>query len=494
MSLFYNTICKIISYNVIHDWYSPFRSPYENSSIGTGFFINDQGYILTCCHVVEDSIKLEITIPSLGKNIYNAEIISISPDYDLALLKTDYENKKNFLELADSDMIKQGDNVSAVGYPLGQENLKLTSGIISGAQDYLIQTDAPINPGNSGGPLVDKNNKVIAVNSQKISADTADNIGFAVPINFYKLLESEFKIMKNIIYKPIFLCSFSKIDKFILDYYNLKKLKGGYLINKIDENCCLYKAGLRQYDILLEINDFKIDNYGEIKVSWNIEKINLKNLLYRFKLGEKIKIKYFSKNFKSKDKIGNEITINLNLEYPKFQIKNEYLNYNRSEIDFEIISGMVICNFTINHLHKNQIYPSGISNKNIKELLSFSKYENRFKKKIILVNVLPGSYTYSNNDIDAGVFLEKLNDKEINNLNDFRNLLSDLKKNNENFIKFSFSNSKVIILNFENLKEQHKKLSVDYNYNTTKLFEKLFNLYIVKYSNLDPKFILKDLQ
>ena len=485
MSLFYNTICKIISYNVNHDWYSPFRSPFESSSIGTGFFINDQGYILTCCHVVEDSIKLEITIPSLGKNIYKAEIISISPDYDLALLKTEYENKNNFLELADSDLIKQGDNVSAVGYPLGQDNLKLTSGIISGGQDHLIQTDAPINSGNSGGPLVNKNNKVIAVNSQKISANTADNIGYAVPINFYKILKNEFEIVKSIIYKPIFLCSFSKIDKLLLEYNNLLESKG-FLITKINENCCLYKAGIRNYDILLEINELEIDNFGDVKVSWNIEKINLKYLLYRFKLGEKIKIKYFSKSNKG------EKEIDLILEYPKFELKKYYLNFNNTNIDYEILSGLVICNFSLNHCSSDQIMPSGINKKNIMELLSYTKPEKRFKKKILLVNVLPGSYTYSNNDIDAGSFLEKINDKEITNLNELRNNLLDIKNNDSKFIKLTFSDSKIIILNFNNLKEEHLKLSNDYSYYTSELFEKLFNIYKVNYSNKsDRSFLLQ---
>ena len=490
MSLFYNTICKIISYNVNHDWYSPFRSPFESSSIGTGFFINDQGYILTCCHVVEDSIKLEITIPSLGKNNYKAEIISISPDYDLALLKTEFKNGKNYLELADSDSIKQGERVRAVGYPLGQDNLKLTSGIVSGGQEHLIQTDAPINPGNSGGPLVDENNRVIAVNSQKISAD-ADNIGYAVPINFYKILKSEFEIKKNIIYKPLFLCTFSKLNNYIADYYNLEISKGGYLISKINENCCLYKAGLRQYDILLEINDLKIDNYGEIKVSWNIEKISLKYFLYRFKNGETIKIKYFTKNFKSTGLTSNEIITDVVLEYPKFEIKKYFLNFNNSNIDFEIISGLVICDFTFNHCSASQIMSADISKKNIMQLLSYSKPEKRFQKKILLCNVLPGSYTNSNNDIESGLFLEELNDKKVLNLNQFRDNLINLKKNNEKFIKLTFSNSNMVILDFDNLKKEHLKLSSDYKYSASDLFKKLFNLYNVNYSKSSvPKFLL----
>ncbi len=77
--IFHKTIVKVISHNVIYDWYSPFRSPYDNESIGTGFFINNNGLILTCAHVVDDSIKLEVTLPEKGKKRYNAKIISICP-------------------------------------------------------------------------------------------------------------------------------------------------------------------------------------------------------------------------------------------------------------------------------------------------------------------------------------------------------------------------------------------------------------------------------
>ena len=194
--IFYSTICKINCNKVNYDWYAPFRSPFENQSIGTGFFINNDGYILTCAHVVQNSISLEITIPVLGKKKYFAKIISICPDYDIALIKTNFKNN-NFLKLGNSDNVIQSNKVFAIGYPLGQDNLKISSGIISGFQKYLFQTDAPINPGNSGGPLVNEKNEVIAVNSQKIAMDLADNIGYSIPINFFPS-EMPWKIHQNI--------------------------------------------------------------------------------------------------------------------------------------------------------------------------------------------------------------------------------------------------------------------------------------------------------
>ena len=192
--IFKESICRIVSLSVSHDWYAPYRSPYEGESVGTGFFI-DKNLILTCAHCVDESIKLEVTIPNKGKDIYSAKIIHCSFDYDLALLYCEYENTK-YLKVIDSDNLKQGEEVKAVGYSLGADKIKETRGIISGFERYLIQTDAAINPGNSGGPLLDKNNNVIGVNSQKVHSSVADNVGFAIPSKYFIILKSKFMDFK----------------------------------------------------------------------------------------------------------------------------------------------------------------------------------------------------------------------------------------------------------------------------------------------------------
>ena len=93
-----DSIIKIESTNLRYDFIDPYKTPEQSQSVGTGFFIleKDSGYILTCCHVVNKSINIQITIPSMGKEKYNAEIICVSEEYDLALLRTDYKNN-NYL-------------------------------------------------------------------------------------------------------------------------------------------------------------------------------------------------------------------------------------------------------------------------------------------------------------------------------------------------------------------------------------------------------------
>ena len=113
-TLYDDCIVKIISNNNDYDWYSPYKGASDSQSIGTGFFLSNNGYILTCCHVIQDSNLIQINIPSKGKEKFTAKIISASLDYDLAVIKVDLDNC-TFLQLGDSDEISQGDIVNAVG-------------------------------------------------------------------------------------------------------------------------------------------------------------------------------------------------------------------------------------------------------------------------------------------------------------------------------------------------------------------------------------------
>ena len=477
LELYKNTIVRIISFSLSYDWYAPFRSPFETESVGTGFFFNDNGFILTCAHCVEDSMKIEVTIPSLGKKRYKAEIISLSTDYDIAVIKINEFKNENFLKIGNSDELKQGQEVKAIGYSLGTDKVKLTKGIISGYQNHLIQTDAAINPGNSGGPLLDDNNNVVAINSQKISSGVADNVGFSIPINLFLNLESKFLNTKKleqpvIINKPILLCSFSKIDKFIKKYYNLQD-DFGIIITKIDKHSVLYKAGVRKFDILISFDRYKIDNYGETKVEWNNEKFTIADLLYRYANEKEIDIEYFNiKNGKKKIKVI--------LDYPKFKIDFDYLTITNKKIDYEIISGLIFSNFRENHLAKDQLMGASLEKAEKLKLLKYSEYENKFENKLYLPTILAGSYIASNTDLSAGTMLEKINDIQVNNLDQFRDILL---KNKREFIKLEFSSSKIVVLNRENILSEHKILSEKYMYKTSKFIESFLNIYDISYSS-----------
>lgn len=175
----------------------------DGLSSGTGCIIDDKGYILTSSHVVTGAPFVQITI-STGE-VFKGEIVSmVGKDNDLALIKINCKKPLPAIELGDSEKVKVGQRVLAIGNPFGFNNT-LTTGIVSRI-DYSknkIQTDAAINPGNSGGPIINIHGQVIGISQSIYNPDNNISnigIGFAVPINeaknFIKLSMSNAKITK----------------------------------------------------------------------------------------------------------------------------------------------------------------------------------------------------------------------------------------------------------------------------------------------------------
>jgi serine protease Do len=164
------------------------------SSVGSGFVFNDNGYILTNYHVVESATS--VTIRMHDAKELKAAVVNFDETLDLAVLKLKSPASLPPLHLGDSDNLLAGESVFAIGSPLGVEfQDTVTSGIVSfpkrnldgGNQDhFFIQTDAAINPGNSGGPLLNRKGEVIGMNAIKLSSDNVEGIGFAIPINVIK--------------------------------------------------------------------------------------------------------------------------------------------------------------------------------------------------------------------------------------------------------------------------------------------------------------------
>jgi serine protease Do len=155
------------------------------TSFGSGFFISNQGHIVTNYHVIEKEDKIFIVF---NKNLkLEAKIIKTNPDFDLALLQVEYDSLPG-LWLADSDSIEYGDPVVAIGTPLDKMlSSTLTKGIVSGIRNFdgvnLIQTDVKINSGNSGGPLINEKGEVVGMSTMKIKAKGVEGIGFCIPSN-----------------------------------------------------------------------------------------------------------------------------------------------------------------------------------------------------------------------------------------------------------------------------------------------------------------------
>lgn len=242
--------------------------------IGSGVIVSESGYILTNEHVSGPKNSTCYVTMEDGKN-YNAFVVWSDSNLDLSIIKI---NMKciNYAKLGDSNLVKVGESVYAIGNPIGFEFQKtVTSGIVSALNrtikfkenekeiymSNLIQTDATINPGNSGGPLINNNGEIIGINTVKITS--AEGIGFAVPINvvkpIIKKLESEGKFEEASI--GIF-----AYDKNVIPYLNSNiKFDTGIYVAQISMDSSAYKSGLQIGDVITKIDNTALEKMCDLR-------------------------------------------------------------------------------------------------------------------------------------------------------------------------------------------------------------------------------------
>ncbi|SHM52580.1 Do/DeqQ family serine protease [Caldanaerovirga acetigignens] len=272
----------------------PFSSQ-ESRSVGSGFIISSDGYILTNHHVIEGATEVNVTVKGFS-NPFKATVIGTDFELDLAVLKINSDKKLPYLNLGDSDKMRVGDWVIAIGNPYRLDHT-VTVGVISAKGrplaitdrstgktrvfKDLIQTDAAINPGNSGGPLISLNGEVIGINTA-VNAE-AQGIGFAIPINTAKQVLDEL-IKTGGVSRPYIGVYLQDITKDLADYFNLKSTEGA-LISYVVPNSPAEKAGLRQGDVILKINDKTIKKASDVSEIVSNSKINQKLVLLIYRNG-----------------------------------------------------------------------------------------------------------------------------------------------------------------------------------------------------------------
>lgn len=459
----YTTIVRIRSMNINIDWEEPYKKD-SSQSIGTGFFINNKGYLLTCSHVVEHAVKLLITIPSEGNEEYETKIMCIHPELDIALLKTDFKNK-DFLKLGNSDTIENGQDVTALGYPLGQTKIKFTKGIISGLQNSMIQTDTPLNPGNSGGPLLNSRSEVIGINTSAIVS--AENVGYATPIYFYLQLQKEFQ-KESILYLPKMGIILENTTGTTKDFFGLNsKCNSGVYIKKILKKNNA-KSNLQEKDILCQIDQYKLDNKGESHVSWSKESVSLRHLIKRFKPNQKINITFWS------HKTNKYVTEPYELKGTNdiFKIRNYYPLYEK--VEYEIFAGCIFMNLTNNHLDN---YEGSVSN----DILGFVKKEKQKEDVLIITHIFPSSYTGKELIFRSNSVISKVNNKKVSNLDNLAKAFrSTIKKGGKEYITIELSNNSLMIYDLEKLLEEEIASSKMYNYQITPIGQYFIKKYLSK--------------
>ncbi len=286
-------------------WSDNGDSSTEAAGTGSGVIYkktDNKAYVVTNHHVVEGATSLEVTMED-GTKI-PAKLLGSDIWTDLAVLEIDASKVKKIAEFGNSDSLKMGEPVIAIGNPLGATfSGSVTQGIISGLkrtipvdinqdgvidwQSEVLQTDAAINPGNSGGALINMAGQVIGINSMKISQEAVEGIGLSIPINSAKPIIDDLEKFGTV-KRPYMGVDLKSVNE-IPAYYQAEALKlprdvtYGVALRQVVPNSPASRAGLKELDVIVEMDGQKINDVIDLR----------KHLYQKKKIGEKLTVKYY---------------------------------------------------------------------------------------------------------------------------------------------------------------------------------------------------------
>ncbi len=357
---------------------------FKQRSLGSGFIIGQEGYIVTNNHVIENADKIEVILKN--EKEFDAEIVGRDPNTDLALIKINSNRDLPILQFGDSDSLKVGQWVVAIGNPFGLEST-VTAGIVSakgrvigsGPYDDFIQTDASINPGNSGGPLLNMKGEVIGINTAIIAG--GQGIGFAIPINLAKGIIEQL-ISTGKVTRGWLGVSIQDVNKEVAAYYGIEDRKG-VLVIEVFPGDPADIAGIKPKDIILSVNGKKVGTSRE-----------LTSLIANIDVGDTAKVKVWQ----------NGKTKTLKVKISKRDEEKIVAKSSRKEHRDEL--GMRVTELTQEMTRQF----------NLKE-----------KKGVIVTGVNPGSKA-----AEAGVkvrdIIKEINHKEILSVNDLNTAINEIKE------------------------------------------------------------------
>lgn len=263
-----------------------FYQPVASQSLGSGFLIEDNGFILTNYHVISGSSRIQVTLSNQTQ--YYAKALDTDRSDDLALIKIEPKARLSFLRLGDSDRLQVGQKVLAIGNPFGLEGT-LTVGVVSSIGrsidsendqrlQGMIQTDAAINGGNSGGPLLDSNGAVIGINTA-ILGRTNMGIGFALPINRAKALLTDYQAGR-ITERPKIGVTTEYVAGDLAEALDLPR-KGGLLVQGVVRGSSEYLAGVRGAREVVDIGNVELGIGGDLIIAIDGQPVEHEDALVR---------------------------------------------------------------------------------------------------------------------------------------------------------------------------------------------------------------------
>ncbi len=378
------------------------------TTMGSGFIISEDGYILTNNHMVEDAKKVKIELADGRK--FDAKIIGTDPESDIAVVKIEAKNLP-YLELADSDELEVGEWVLAIGNPLRLSHT-VTAGIVSakgrsvGLANFesFIQTDAAINRGNSGGPLLNLDGRVVGINTAIVGATGNIGIGFAIPINMVKYVYKQL-LEGGSVERGYMGIQFEELSPGVAASLGLDRDTKGVTIVDVMKGSAADDAKLQQYDVIVELNGEPIEGGNEFL-----------NSVAMLKPGTKVNLVIM------RDGKRKPITVKLGKRPPTEELYGSL----RPETTEEL-------GFTVRDLTNEWAERFG--------------YED--EKGVIVTEVDPGSEA-AEKGITPGTLIKEVNRKSISNTRQFNDEIKKAKENGGVLLLVKLTNgyTKIVFIEF----------------------------------------------
>ena len=473
----------------------PYRSPEDLEVSGTGFLIEvigNKGIIATNAHVVSNAISIRGRTPKNGKRDINLKLLSISREKDLALCEVELTDNKDSLmsrsstmqpeliplplPLGDNFLLRKADRVITIGYPLGDENIKITTGDVSGFPSTItsneenseddqkedsydrdpayIQVTAPINPGNSGGPLLNSNGEVIGINAAGILF--AQNVGYAIGIRTLLAIYEQMKV-ERILNVPTLSLLWNRTNETMMkELCNSNGDNGineGIYVRRIYSDSCFHGEdsdndnSLKEGDIISSITyqdnfskentTYTIDNFGDLHLESNKENNSKER---RKTLSEIVDVVPINTKL--------ELTICRDKSWYKLSTDFSYIKTDRirriyphlQKYQYLIFAGICVTDITYNLID------------DLPNLECKVTEEKLFEPKVVIVQIFPDTEAGKTKSLKVGDIVTEVNGIKVKFVKEIKLNIQD------NEIKIKTLNKKLFIVNSEKEKEEKVKL------------------------------------
>lgn len=466
----------------------PFQQGTPRKTTGTGFFFEayPSRYILTCSHVVQDAVSVSFQSPVFGKRFFDTTIVAMCPEFDIALLMCSdttppHHGHVSFCGKKAFTATHVGDTVQVLGYPLGQDHMKMTQGIISGHQFHQYQIDSPINPGNSGGPVM-KNGKMVGI--IKSGYLFSNDIGYAIPVTRIvhilpllkkRIHETNTKISKIVHVPTIWGITYQYPSCAVMKKPKTKEVQGIEIVSVSSASVLrTTHPRLESGDCLEEISwngQASCDIYGtgELSRRWMNEREHFQDVLYFVDYSQPIvfRVRRKKKRFTLTLRLGE-------LKPPAVR----FLYQPCETIDYMMIGGLVILPLCLNVIdelkyvfHDTQeeqngdfdTKPKQLHNDIMRHLLDATSLDSRHRPRLIVMNILQGSEIHKQNVFRQGDLLTTVNNTKVNTLDDLRRVLIDIHISSSPVITIMTERQTRCCLSVSQLSDENKKLCHDYS-------------------------------